>query len=214
MAHEDRSKWFEYLKEKLGDVTFCIDKGKPGDPENLGIWGNCKRSWLAYDPQAEWHIVLQDDSLICQDFYKKLDEVFEKIGERDYIVAFYAGGRYRNKIANALRRGHDYLIESVILNENALCMRTKHIQAMVDYCDMREANSDRFIQTFARKNQLLVYSPLPSLIDHRPDPSLYRRLYRKSYHDSIRSAIWFADNKRPKLDLGIALEDRLIKGGQ
>ena len=39
MGHEDREEFFPYLKEKLGDVPFFIDKGKPGDQDNLGMWG-------------------------------------------------------------------------------------------------------------------------------------------------------------------------------
>lgn len=213
MCHEKRAEWFPYLEEKLGNVPFLVDKGGPGDPENLGVWGNCKRSWLAFDPEAEWHFVLQDDSIICQDFYEHLNAVLDTIGEQDFIVSLYAGGRYRNKIANAIRRKCPHIIENMILNENALGMRTKHIQEMVDYCDSRDAVSDRYIQSYGRRRGLLVYSPIPSLIDHRPEPSLYRELYKKAYPDSVRSAVWFADNKAPDISLGTALEDRLILGG-
>ena len=106
-----------------------------------------------------------------------------------------------------------YLIENVILNENALGMRTKYIKEMVDYCDSRDAVSDRYIQTYGRRRGLLVYSPVPSLIDHRPDPSLYRSLYKKAYPDSVRSAVWFADNEAPEISLGTSMQDRLVAGG-
>lgn len=213
MAHEARSEWFSYLREKLGDVPFSIDRGKPGDAENLGIWGNCKRSWLMGDPDSEWTFILQDDSLICQDFYKKLDAVLDTIGEQDFIVSLYAGGRYRNKVASAIRRNCPHVIGNAILNENALGMRTKHIEEMVEYCDSRDATTDRYIQTYGRRRGLLVYSTVPSLIDHRPDPSLYRRLYNKAIPDSVRTAVWFADSPAPELELGTALQDRLVLGG-
>lgn len=213
MCHEARAGWFPYLKEKLGDVPFLIDKGTPGDSENLGVWGNCKRSWLVYDPEAEWHFVLQDDSVICSDFFKRIDALLDTIGEQDFIISLYAGGRYRNKIANAIRRGCPYVIGNSILNENALGMRTKYVKEMVEYCDSRDAVSDRYIQTYGRRRGLLIYSPLPSLINHRPDPSLYRALYKRAYPDQARTAVWFADDAKPKLELGTSIEDRMVSEG-
>lgn len=210
MAHEERAEWFPYLREMLGDVPFSIDKGKPGDAENLGIWGNCKRSWLMGDPESEWTFILQDDSIICENFYEKLNAVLDKIGEQDFALSLYAGERYRAKVAAAVRLKHPYIIGNNILNENALGMRTRHVADMVKYCDLRQATTDRYIQAFCRRRNLLIYSPLPSLVDHRATPSLYRRLYKKVYPDLIRSAVWFADNEPPSLELGGSLQERRI----
>ena len=195
MGHESREEFFPYLKEKLGDVPFFIDKGKPGDQDNLGMWGNCRRAWLAFDPTAEWHFVLQEDSIICQDFHTKLKEVLEKIGKQDFVISLYTGDRAKEKIKKAVRRNEDHLILYNILNENALGMRTKHILQMVAYCDFRNASNDKFIQTFARRNNLPTYHPLPSLIDHRATTSLYRTLYKQPNPEIERRAVWFSDNK-------------------
>jgi hypothetical protein len=195
MGHEDRAEYFPYLKEKLGDVPFLVDKGRPGDPENLGLWNNCKRAWLAYDREAEWHVVLQEDSIICKDFHKKLEDVLTQIGKLDVVLSLYAGSRLSTQIERAMRARRNRVLSGMILNENALCMRVKHIEPMVQYCDMRGAITDKYIQTFARRKGLVIYYPIPSLVDHRSDESIYRKLYAKPFADSERHAVWFADNK-------------------
>lgn len=199
MAHEKRADWFPYLREKLGDVPFLVDRGRPGDAENLGLWGNCRRAWLAYDRGAEWHFVLQEDSILCADFRNQLTNLLENVREQDVVLSLYAGSRYRTLVEAAMRNGDPCVIGNSIYNENALGMRTKHIEAMVDFCDRRNAETDRYIQGYARSNGLKIYTPVPSLINHRPDPSLYRNLYNEVYEDSVRQAVWFIDDPRPEI---------------
>lgn len=198
MAHEKRAEHFPYLRARLGDVPFFVDKGKPGDAENLGIWKNCRRSWLAYDRDADWHFVLQDDSIVCEHFRDRLEKLLEKIGNQDFIISLYAGARYLSKAQAAVRNGLDYIVDNNILNENALGMRTKHIEEMVQYCDDRGQDSDRNIKGYMRKNKVLTFVPMPSLIQHRDGPSLYRVLYHSMYEDNIRQAVWYIDDPKPE----------------
>jgi hypothetical protein len=202
MAHEERKEWIPGMIGILGDVPVLMDRGRPGDAENLGLWANCRRSWLAFDPEAEWHFVLQDDSILPRDFHKRLDRILDRIGAQDFVISLYAGERYRARVMTALNAGRPYVIGNEILNENALGMRTKHIAQMVAYCDSRGADSDRYIQTYARKKGLPIYAPLPSIVNHRVAPSLYRRLYEKAYPDSVRQAVWFA-GENPPVNRGI-----------
>lgn len=193
MACRQREKYFEYLKEKLGDIPFSIDEVK-GQDGHVGVWENCKRAWRMRR-DSEWTLILQDDSIICEHFYERVEKVLEEIGERDYIISFYAGDRLKKKIEFAQKKKLDYVLYNSIMNENALCMRTKHIEEMIRYCDTRDATTDRFIQTFARRKGLLIYYTIPSLIDHRSDKSIYRDVFEKPLPDSIRHAVIFADKK-------------------
>jgi hypothetical protein len=192
MAFHTRDHYIPYLKEKLGDVPVAMDDG------TKGVWNNCKEAWLNYDPEAEWHTVLQDDSIVCNDFQKRAEQILTELNDRDYIVAFYAGNRLKKQINTAVYKGINHVIHHSIVNENALCMRTKHIEQMVKYCEMRGATTDRYIQGFAKRKALPIYSPLPSLIDHRSDRSVYREIYKKPLADSVRHAVWFADNEYDK----------------
>lgn len=190
MGHEDRSGFFSYLKEKLSGAFLFVDKGKPGDEENLGIWGNARRSWLAYDKNAEWHFVIQDDSILTEKFHEKLTKLLTNLKE-DYVVALYAGENARRIIRIAKKRGKNHFIDGRIFNENALGMRTKHIEEMVAYCDAKNTKLDLEIEQWAKSKRLPIYYPLPSLVDHREDKSIYRYQVNHPGKDRIRKAVWF-----------------------
>lgn len=192
MACKEREDNVPYFIEKLGEVPISIDYGEKG------IWNNCKDSWLLHQ-NKDWHIVLQDDSIIPPDFNKHIEDLIRKIGDQDYIISLYVGARLKNKIRVALNMGKDFVTHYSILNENALMMRTKHINQMINYCDSRKATTDRYIQTFARKKGLLVYYPVPSLIQHRADGSVYRKKYNKPLPDSVRQAVWYIEDSKPTL---------------
>src|SRR5690606_1475387 len=83
MAHPKRAQYFDYLKQKLGDVPFLIDHNSEG------IWFNAKRAWLAFDPEAEYHAVIQDDMIIGKNFYENA----EKYLTEDCVYNFYMGKR-------------------------------------------------------------------------------------------------------------------------
>ena len=68
MMHPSREKYKDYLKSKLGDVPFSIDEG-------IGLRANSKRTWLMYDKTADFHIVVQDDALVCGNFREKVIEI-------------------------------------------------------------------------------------------------------------------------------------------
>lgn len=124
MACKEREDNVPYFIEKLGEVPISIDYGEKG------IWNNCKDSWLLHQ-NKDWHIVLQDDSIIPPDFNKHIENLIKKVGDQDYIISLYAGARLKNKIRMALNSGKDFVTHYSILNENALMMRTKHINQIV-----------------------------------------------------------------------------------
>lgn len=190
MACKEREHYIPYLKKQLGDVPVSMDEG------DKGIWNNCKDSWLLHDPSKEWHIVLQDDSIVPDDFHKHTTELFNKLGGKDYVVSLYAGYRLEKRIERARSKNQDNVIFHRILNENALAIRTKHIDSMIKYSDMRQATTDRYIQSWARNNNLMMYYPIPSLINHRDDRSVYREKFNKLKPDSVRQAVWYIDDKK------------------
>lgn len=194
MAHIARKKYFDYLKEGLGNVPFAIDDGT-----KKNLWENCKDAWNSVDKSKEWGLVLQDDSILCKNFYPELNRILEEIGDRDYIISLYAGNRMRLRIDRAIEKKHNYVIDTKIYNENALCIRTKWIEEMLRFCDLRNPLTDKMIQTYARRKELRIYYPVPSIVDHRVDVSIYRSRFEKPLPNSVRQAYWFIDaEKRPR----------------
>lgn len=172
-AHESRAGWFDYLKEKLGqDVPFAIDKGKRGDPENLGVWGNCRRAWLMYDPTALYHVVIQDDAIVCENFRELAEEFILKhavAGDPLRAFNFYFG----NKKA-LVPQAHRDLSQGFTIKDYpswgvAICLPVAHIDEMVTYCDQFTGTpqDDVRIGRFIKSKAMPIYYPLPSLIDHR-----------------------------------------------
>src|SRR5688572_1740995 len=61
MAHKKRAHFVEQLQEQLPEAIVVWDR--KGDR-----WDTGNRALCAYDPKAEAHIVIQDDSVVCPDF--------------------------------------------------------------------------------------------------------------------------------------------------
>jgi hypothetical protein len=188
MAFHTREPFFEYLKSRLGeDIPFSVDDG------SMGIWNNCKASWLLHDPKAEYHIVIQDDAIICDNFIDRASEIIKrKEKDGDFIFSFYAGQMMGAKITAARNRKKDCVISGMIFNEVALCMKTKHISDMIKWCDERRAETDQDIWRWAHLRRVKILYPLPSLIDHRSGDSIFREKYNKPKQIKERKAFWYA----------------------
>lgn len=177
MAHPDRKDYIPYLKDKLGDVLVVWD-------EKNNLWDTCRRAWLAQDMSAEYGLVVQDDAIVCDGFREKAEAMLNE----DYIYSFFAGYMLESRIRLAEKNGEDHVLTGVIFNEVALCMRTEHIRSMVKFSDDRDARHDQFISQWAKFNKIKVYHPIPSLIDHRDDDSIYQRVYKRPAFPTKRKA--------------------------
>lgn len=170
MAHESRTVWFPYLRSRLGSVPFLIDKGRRHEPDNLGVWENCKRAWLAHDPKAQYHCVIQDDAIICNFFYERAEAFLQKYGTTNRAVSFYYGNkkRVRHLADIAIRKGKDHVVKKVPSWGVAICLPTSIIPTMIKECDqMKNPQDDVRIAKFLVRQKMLVYFPMPCLVNHR-----------------------------------------------
>lgn len=175
MAHPSRVEFFPYLIRKLGDVPFAIDE------KGLGAWENCKRAWRMAGPVADWHVVIQDDAIVCDNFRQRAEEVILKAKEilrvENYICNFYYGFRRNDRgvAKKALEKG--YWIHGYPKWGVAICMQTKFINEMIQFCEdlkipRTKTADDVRIGRFIASKKMLVYFPMPSIIDHRSGKSL------------------------------------------
>lgn len=162
MAHPSRAKFFSYLKQKLGDVPFSIDK------IGIGVWENRKRATLMYDPAADYHLVLQDDAIICENFKELAEKTIGNNGR--YVYNFYYGRRGNRKKEASLGLKNGYVISDKVTWGLAICFPTKLIPEMIAYCDKIKApQDDHRIGLYLKHKGIKVYFPIPSLIDHRSE---------------------------------------------
>jgi hypothetical protein len=182
MMHVDRLKHHQYLIDKLGEDTFfSIDDG------SMGIWKNCRTAWgyALTEDAKKFHCVIQDDAIIGKDFYEEANKVLNE----DALYIFYVGRpKVAKKIARIKAKGKPVLMPyDRILNEVAICMPSKWVGDMINYCDSKRASTDRYINKWAQERGHKIYYVLPSLVDHRDEESLHD-LNNGNY---ARVANWF-----------------------
>jgi len=171
MAHPSRAEHFPYLAEKLGIGMdkFSIDTG-------FGLWENCRRAWELRDPTALYHVVIQDDAIVCENFRDRAEEAIYAALRRESNIAFsFYYGRRANiakEQAAALERG--YAIRRSLTWGVAVCLPGPLIPDMLRECNGMyfTPQDDARIGHFLKMRDVRVYHPLPCLIDHRSGPSL------------------------------------------
>jgi len=179
MAHPSREKYFGYLKEKLNNPKFSIDT------ESKGLLWNCVNSWKMHDLDSDYHLVVQDDAIICKDFVNKASEMIEKNGR--YLYSFYHANRESwNDAVNDALKGSGYLIKKHVHSGLAIAIPRDLIPSMLDFFEkQKEPADDVRIGMWAKSIGLLNFIPIPSLIDHRDEKSLHNNnkggLYRKAH---------------------------------
>lgn len=167
MAHPSREKFFPYLKEKLGDVPFSIDH------ESKGVWPNCRNSWMLHDPDAIFHLVVQDDAIICDKFIERATEVIYEAFHRmnagaEFAVNFYYGrrGNLTEQSKKALEKG--WTTRNSPTWGVAICLPVHHIKPMLEYAErFSYPQDDARIAAYLKHENIHTYFPMPSLIDHR-----------------------------------------------
>lgn len=196
MAYKTRAYRIPYIRKMLGDVQVSLDDGK------LGLYGNSRQSWMMHDPSADFHLVVQDDSLICQNFYNRIDSILSNTDSsqnRVYCLYFRLKGTnkkvfndFNQNARNGLAKG--FFTDSYLRFGIALIVPTHLINEMIEFADKLDAlgehDDSRYSTFFARRNIKVIY-PLPSLVDQ--DPRLSST--HSSNSNQNLQATWFVDGE-------------------
>jgi hypothetical protein len=165
MAHHSRSKHFDYLKEKLHNPPFAIDKG------DFGIWENAKRAWRLYDPSCGYHIVVQDDAIIHDDFLPEAESLIHEHPNSAYC--FYMAENLKS-LCGKLQK--PYIKHDRVHWGVAIGLPTKHIEPMIKAGDKLtqygNKHDDTRISRYCQQHDLDVFYMNPCYIDHRHGKSL------------------------------------------
>lgn len=186
MAHPCRRRLIPNLLLSLQPVSTRIAWDKKNN-----IWDTCKRAWMLHDPAADYHLVLQDDAVICKDFHSRLSHILNTSSRlKNFVVSLYIGNRNRFKAeVDKFKPAGGILIKENIHHEIALIFPVHLINEMISYVDALNPETDKAINEYVRKKNLKVLIPLPTLIDHLNIPSLH------NLNTSLiqnRTSIWFA----------------------
>lgn len=159
MAHPKRAEYIPYLKSKLGDVPVALDDG-------CGLLENCKRAWRLRDPNADYHCVIQDDCIICDDFYNRAIERLEKAGGLA-VSFFYSQSKFFNKFKKEAD-ATGAITKKSLYGGLAICLPVHLIPEMLVFYDTQTIPfDDHRINRFLMSRAIDIYSPIPCLVDHR-----------------------------------------------
>ena len=187
MAHPDRK---DYVTQLLKDLEFNEYTDIPVVwDKNNDLWDTCNRSWLEHDKYADYHLVLQDDSILCDDFKNYLETNLNE----EAVYCLYAGNRglVRNWLIPFRKKypqGGIYTDKKFrIYNEIALIFPIKHILPMLEYCNKNNATNDKLIQEYCKSVKLPIKYILPTPINHKIGDSIYI----PNQKNNNRQSIWF-----------------------
>ena len=182
MAHPVRKESAEELQAALGgDVTIVYDANPVPSKDPKQRWATGKAAWEAHDPDADWHMVIQDDAIPSKDMIAGLEYALGQFDGEGLVSAYTGTGRpdQKNvKMAIETAEKHKYSwISTWSLNWGvAIIAPTSTIPAMLKWCSRparSERNYDMRIGQYYR--DILgwrTWHTFPSLADHRDEASL------------------------------------------
>lgn len=184
MMHPSRAEFLPYLKSKLGDVPVSIDTGQ-------GLIWNCRNAWTMFDPTADYHVVIQDDCIICDDFYNLACQSIEKANGLA-VSFFYSQSKFYNKFKKE-RAETGAIVKKGLYGGLAICLPTKLINEMLAcYDTQRIPYDDLRIGRFLMSKKIDIYAPFPTLVDHRQN---HMSLFTKKKSECVSAEYIDKDKK-------------------
>lgn len=182
MAHRKRQAEAESVQAALDRPVEIIYDVKPKPSKSLAQrWANGVRCWEAYDPAADWHMVIQDDALVCEDLMAGLEAALDVLGPEGLLSAYTGTGRpdqlhVRKALRHANDKGHSWMCTKSLCWGVAIIAPTATIPEMLDWCSKpprtRMTYDMRIGQYYRDVLGWRTWYTVPSLVDHRDGPSL------------------------------------------
>jgi hypothetical protein len=175
MAHPKRKDQAEALATELKkysfmDVSISYDGVDAGSHQEE--WDNGKRALLAGVNRGDWHVVIQDDAILCPFFFENLLGALESVPSKS-LVSLYTG-RARplgKRVQLAVDKVNDdsWLQFWLLMWGVGIVIPSSHIKPMLEFVDDRDEPYDTRIGIFYQRNRLPIYYTMPSLVDHNDE---------------------------------------------
>lgn len=203
MAHKRRAPFVEQLLKQLGSIEVIWD-------ERDDRWDTGRRALLAFDPAADWHLVVQDDAIPAPDLLAGVERAVASVPD-PRPLGFYVGsmGEHRLLVDHAREIGASWIELRGPKWGVAIALPTEHIRRLVRWCDRQGqiGNYDTRIMERYRRRGVRCWYSVPSLVDHRPvreNPSLIpgRTADRRAHYFATGSALeidWKSTAVQPRV---------------
>lgn len=180
MAHEKRASTVIELQRALD---------RPAQPiwdQRNDPWDTRRRALLAYAPEASFHLILQDDAVVCRDLVGGLEIALEALQARNGTippVSLYLGrvrpyGPQIERLVTSLNPQCRWVSLPEMLWGVGMVLPVELIAETVAWGDKHPEirAEDKRIGKFLASKGLATWHTWPSLVDHRPGRSIiYRR---------------------------------------
>lgn len=177
MAHRDRADLVADLLQRLElDESHVVwDQGRDDWRQSVREWDTGRRSWQHHDPAADWHLVIQDDAIVCRDLIPGLSEALTQL-RQESVVSLYSDGK-RHWMQMQQRADHlrqRWIRHRTLVWGVAMAAPVRTISDLLDYCERTPSpNYDaRIAAYYCRHLKWPAFYAWPSLADHRQVPSL------------------------------------------
>jgi hypothetical protein len=176
MAHPRREALVMKLALALGHGTSVVWDWNDDE------WDTGRRAWEAHDPTADWHLVVQDDAIVCKDLVAGLVKALEHV-PAEAAVSLYTGTVRpdRRRVADAAARAEAANAAWIVMPDVkwgvALAVPTAVIPDMLAHGDRRKSSVyDWNLRSyFYDVLGWPVWCTWPSLVDHRhEEPGIVR----------------------------------------
>jgi hypothetical protein len=176
------------------------DEGPPSGKADR-VWRTARGAWDLADPAADWHVLIQDDALACQDLLAGLELALEHVPP-DAVVSGYLGtGRTVPIRWEALARAAESAGASWVRTQKLMwgvcvVLPVRLIPEMIERADRRAGIPDDMrVAGWAERTGREVWYTWPSLVDHRRVSSLTKhrahdRVARRWYPGSALDLSW------------------------
>lgn len=155
MAHPSRKNFIPYLLKNVPNAKVFYDLG-------FGLKQNAINCWKSYDKTAKYHLVIQDDAILCEDFTNKIIPYLEQNKE---VISFFMSKRVKSE---ELKETEYFFEREWLTGAVCLAVRTDHIEKIIKSLKQSKIqNDDTIIGKYCKNHKLKVYYSKPNLVDHR-----------------------------------------------
>lgn len=202
MAHPDRAPAVAELTAALGQEV-PIHWDPEGPPSGAGdrVWRVARKAWEMADPAAAYHVLIQDDALVCPDFLAGVERALQAV-PGDVVVSPYLGSgrtvplRWGQMAQKANTIGASWIVSGRVMWGVCLILPTPRIPEMIKWCDRKSGMPDDMrVGAWAVRHDIDVWYTWPSLVDHGAEPSLTKhrhteRVARRHHQGSALDLDW------------------------
>lgn len=202
MAHPNRAPEVEFLRGQL-DREVMVHWDREGAPTGNGdrVWRQARATWQMFDPDADYHVLIQDDAIVSENFLAGL-ELALNFAPDNAIVSPYLGTgrnvpmRWEKMAQMADVKNASWIASGRVMWGVCLVLPVGWIPQMLEWADRKGGMPDDMrVGAWAVREGIEVWYPWPSLVDHRVIPSLTKnraadRVARRHHSGSALEIDW------------------------